>query len=327
MSNPHTDPNPRLEAYIDAARRGATVRLLLDSHFDDVNNPLSNSATCNYVHQVAVNEHLRLRCALANPAGLGIHNKMILLHVGGRGWVLVGSWNGTEQSTKGNREVQLQLQSDTAYAYLASLFVSDWPHINWLPFAGSNFHGPRDYPLISEFLYDPGGSDEAEFIEISNPTPDPVDLSGWTISDAVAAEDFEDSRRFPTGTVLGPRAALVVALSAVSFEEQFGFLPDFEILNSSDSVTDLPDDPRWGDPDAILQLGNEGDEILLRSPEGHVVDVVTYGAGAYVGVVSCALVETAGYTLERLPYWHDSDDCSADFRSWPFPSPGQLPSR
>ncbi|MFW6068398.1 MAG: lamin tail domain-containing protein, partial [Chloroflexota bacterium] len=325
--DPQNDANPRLEAYIEAARRGATVRILLDSHFDDWGEPLSNSATCAYVEEIAIQEHLRLRCALANPSGLGIHNKMILLEVGGRGWALVGSWNGTEQSTKGNREVLLQLQSDAVYDFLASLFVSDWPNQSWLPLVASNFHGPRDYPLISEFLYDPSGSDEAEFIEIANPTPEPIDLSGWSISDAVSPDDFEDTRRFPPGTVIGARAALVIALSGVAFEEHFGFEPDFEILDSSNSVADMQDDGQWGDPAAILQLGNEGDEVLLRSPDGRVVDVVTYGAGAYPGVAPCALVEAADYSLERVPYWRDTGDCAEDFRSWPFPSPGQLTTR
>jgi hypothetical protein len=32
-ASPETDPNPRLEAILNAARRGATVRILLDSHF------------------------------------------------------------------------------------------------------------------------------------------------------------------------------------------------------------------------------------------------------------------------------------------------------
>lgn len=320
-------PNPRLEAYIDAARRGATVSLLLDSHFDESGNRLSNSATCDYLRDLVEREHLRIRCAVANPTGLGIHNKMVLLNVGGRGWVLVGSWNGTEQSTKGNREVLLQLQSDGAYEYLASLFQQDWPHANWLPLIASNFYGPRDYPLVSEFLYDPTGSDEAEFIEINNPTPNPIDLSGWSVSDAVTPDDFEDLRRFPPGTMLGAREALVVAVSAVSFEEQFGLVPDFEILDSSAHVPDLQDDMDWGDPAAFLQLGNEGDEILLRSPDGKVIDVVTYGAGSYPGIVPCPLVAAAGYSLERLPYWLDTDNCAADFRSWPVPSPGRLPSR
>ncbi len=320
-----SDPNPRLEAYIDAARRGATVRILLDSYFDNPEDPLSNTATCSYVKEIAALEHLPLWCTLDNPTGLGIHNKMVLLQIGGQGWIHVGSWNGTEQSTKGNREVAIQLQSNAAYEYLAALFESDWPHATWFPLVVSGFRGPANYPLISEILYDPNGPDDAEFIEIVNPTPDTLDLSNWMIADAVLPDDFEDARRFPAGTLLAPRDTLVIATSADSFESDFGFLPDFEIVDSLAHIPEMLDDPLWGDPAALLQMGNEGDEILLRSPGGLVIDVISYGAGFYPGVGACTLVEAPGYALERLPYWHDSDDCNDDFRSWPFPSPGQLP--
>src|SRR5690606_2946868 len=67
-----SDPNPRLEAMLAAARRGARVRLLLDSFFDDG----ANAETCAYVNGVALAERLDLACALANPTGLGLHNKM-----------------------------------------------------------------------------------------------------------------------------------------------------------------------------------------------------------------------------------------------------------
>lgn len=79
-----------------------------------------------------------------------------------------------------------------------------------------------------------------------------------------------------------------------------------------------------GDPAAILQLGNYGDEVLLRDPNGRVIDAVTYGSGSHPQVVSCPLLPAAGYSLERYPYWHDSDDCPADFRDWPLPNPGEL---
>jgi hypothetical protein len=323
--NPVDDPNPRLEAMIDASRRGASVRLMLDSFFDDRQDPLSNRATCDYVNAVAREEGLRLWCRVANPTGLGIHNKMILLHISGQGWLLAGSWNGTEQSTKGNREVALLVQSDAAYGYLASMFEQDWPHRRWLPLVMSDFLGPANHPLISEILYDPEGADDAEFIEIVNPTPDVVDLSAWTLSDAVLPEDFEDARQFPAGTSVAPGETLVVALSASGFALRFGFLPQFEILDSHDGVTNLIDDDRWGDPAAILQMGNEGDEVILRSPSGAVVDVLAYGTGAYPGVVACPAVDAPGYALERVPYWRDSDNCAYDFRAWPLPSPGALP--
>ena len=324
-SNPQEDPNPRLEAFIDAARRGARVRLLLDSFFDEESSAISNTATCAYVNEVAMMEHLALQCALANPAGLGIHNKMVLAKIGGRGWVHVGSLNGTELSSKGNREVALQVQSDGAYAYLAAMFDGDWPNQLWLPLLLRAKRERAGYPLISEFLYDPPGPDDAEFIEIANPTFSAIDLSHWTIGDAVHPEDFEDVRRFPAGTMLLPGRALVVAASATGFQELFGFRPDFEIVDSDPLVPDLEDVPEWGDPAALLQLGNEGDELLLRSPDGQVVDVVTYGSGVYGNLTPCGLLPRSGYSLERFPYWLDSDDCEADFRPWPFPSPGQLP--
>ena len=48
-NNPVDDPNPRLEAYLNAARRGAQVRILLDEFFDIANDSNSNAVTCAYV--------------------------------------------------------------------------------------------------------------------------------------------------------------------------------------------------------------------------------------------------------------------------------------
>jgi len=125
-ASPVTDPNIRLEAFIDAARRGAKVRLLLDRYFDDPSDPLSNAATVDYVNRVAAREGLDLEALLGNPTGLGIHNKMILAHIDGRGYVHIGSLNGSEASNKLNREIALQVQADAAYEFLARVFEIDW---------------------------------------------------------------------------------------------------------------------------------------------------------------------------------------------------------
>lgn len=324
-SNPTDDPNPRLEAYIAAARRGADVRLLLDAHFDDSGSPVSNAATCAYVKSIAAAEGLSLECAVANPAGLGIHNKMVLVQVDGRGYIHVGSLNGTEQSNKGNRELALQVQSDGAYALLAEMFTRDWPRNFYLPVVANNFTGPSHYVLISEVVYDPPGPDDAEFVELVNPTGFTVDLSNYSLGDAVNSTDFEDVRRFPAGTVLAPGETLVVAVTATGFWTEYGFNPDFEVLETDPAVANLIDDLAWGDPQALLQLANGGDEVILRNAAGQAVDVVTYGSGSYPGVAACALVTTSGHSLERFPYWRDTDDCAVDFRDWPFPNPGSLP--
>lgn len=323
-SDAAADPNPRLEAYVAAARRGATVELMLDAFFDEAAGAVSNAATCDYVNAIARRERLSLWCDLGNPTGLGIHNKMVLAQIDGRGYVHVGSINGTELSNKGNREMALQVQSDAAYAYLADLFSRDVTRSVYLPLAMGNFRGPVNRLLISEIVYDTPGPDEAEFVELVNPTATAIDLTGYALGDAVLMTDFEDRRFFPPGTVIEANRPLVVTLSAVAFRAAFSVEPDLEIVNSDPLVPDMIDDPAWGDPKAIFQLGNSGDEVVLwRGSE--IIEVVTYGDGGYPGNVRCELLAPPARTLERFPYWDDTNDCPHDFRAWPYPSPGRLP--
>jgi hypothetical protein len=123
-SNPTADPSPRVEAYIAAARRGAAVQIMLDAYFDS-SSATGNSAACTYINGIAQAEALDLICKTGDPAGLGIHNKMVLVQTNGLGYIHVGSLNGSEQSSKGNRELALQVQSNEAYAYLADMFQRD----------------------------------------------------------------------------------------------------------------------------------------------------------------------------------------------------------
>jgi cardiolipin synthase len=127
-SSVEADPNPRLQAYIEAARRGATVRVLLDSYRDNANldSPRSNLRTVEYLRALASLEGLDLDARRANPTGEGIHNKMVLARIGGQGWIVAGSLNGGEVSAKLNREMALLVGSDDAYDYLADVFWYDW---------------------------------------------------------------------------------------------------------------------------------------------------------------------------------------------------------
>jgi uncharacterized repeat protein (TIGR01451 family) len=324
-SNPEDDPNPRLEAYLDAARRGAAVHVLLDSYFDSPQAPNSNAATCTRIHAIAQTEQLELGCATGNPAGLGIHNKMVLVQIGGQGYVHLGSLNGTEQSNKGNRELAIQFQSNEAYELLAHMFWRDWPFRTYLPLIFKNYVGPANHVLISEVLYDPIGPDVAEFIELVNPTGTPIDISGYGIGDAVNPDDYEDMRRFPPGTILGPQQTIVIATTATGFFDYFGFNPDYEVIDTDPNVPVLPKDPHWGHPDTFIQLGNQGDEVLLLDPNNQLVDILVYGNGYYPGVTPCPLVAAPGRSLERYPYWRNTGYCPNDFREWPFPNPGSLP--
>lgn len=125
-SNPVADPNPRLAALIAAASRGAQVRLLLDSFFDEPSADRNNRATVDYLRLVAQSEGVNLQAITGNPAGAGIHAKAGALAVGDERWVLVGSLNGGEISHKINREVSLLISAPPLYDRLVELFDADW---------------------------------------------------------------------------------------------------------------------------------------------------------------------------------------------------------
>jgi len=320
---PATDPNPRLAAYLDAARRGATVRILLDRYFDVEGG---NAETVAYLLGVARAEGLDLEARLADPTYMGLHNKMVLAQIGGRGFVHVGSINGGEASCKVNREMALQIQSDAAYAYLSALFGYDWgtatPPV-YLPLVLLGYQPslPAGHLVISEVYY--AIFPEKEWIEIYNPTGHAVDLAAHKIGDAAHAGDYEGMYRFPAGTSIVPGQVLVVAVTASGFEGYPGQQPDFEIWDSDPAVPDLIPYPEWGEGD--WGLGNLGDEVLLLDSGDRALDVVVYGDGAYPGVVPHPGGIYHSHSLERYPIWLDTDDCSNDFRDWPYPSPGDLP--
>jgi uncharacterized repeat protein (TIGR01451 family) len=321
---PATDHNPRLEAYLAAARRGARVRILLDGHFDqDGVNP----ATLAYSVQIANKEGLDLEARLGDPTFLGLHNKMVLAHIGGRGYVHAGSINGSEASSKINRELALQVQSDDAYEYLRALFDYDWsvstPPL-YLPLVVASYRSPlrADHLLISEVYY--GGSKEQEWVEIANPTLETVDLTFYRIGDAQYWGVFEGMYRFPSSVALAPQQTLVVVSSAVAFRtEHPSLVPDFEFYATDPEVPDLIKTTLWGTGE--WHLSNTGDEVLLLDDDNMPLDVVVYGNGMYPGVEAHPGVSLYTHSLERFPYAYDTDNCGVDFRDWAFPNPGALP--
>lgn len=125
-SNPLADPNPRMAALTGASQRGARVRLLLDSYFDEADDDRGNRATADYLRLLAESGGLDAQAVTGNPTGAGIHAKAAALAVGAERWVLVGSLNGGEVSHKLNREVSLLVRAAPVYGRLAELFDTDW---------------------------------------------------------------------------------------------------------------------------------------------------------------------------------------------------------
>ncbi len=125
-SNPIADPNPRLQALVEAARRGAKVRILLDSFFDDAKSLRNNRATVDYVATIASSEGIDIAAAVGNPTAGGIHAKLLLARVGADTWSAIGSLNGSEISHKVNREIVLMVDHPQVYARLLEVFLHDW---------------------------------------------------------------------------------------------------------------------------------------------------------------------------------------------------------
>ncbi len=125
-SNPIADPNPRLQALVEAARRGAKVRILLDSFFDDAKSLRNNRATVDYVATIASSEGIDITAVVGNPTAGGIHAKLLLARVGEETWSAIGSLNGSEISHKVNREIVLMVDHPQVYARLLEVFLHDW---------------------------------------------------------------------------------------------------------------------------------------------------------------------------------------------------------
>lgn len=328
-SSPDVDPNPRLEAYIEAARNGARVRLLLDSGLDDQGK---NRETALYVTGLAQAEGLDLQIRLGNPTQRGIHNKMLLVDLGpGEQYVHVGSINGSETANKINRELALQFRSPEAYAYLNRVFEYDWTHSGgafdlWLPVVYNQIVPEAGHVVISEVVFKlPGGAEKGEWIELYNPTGEAVDLSGWMLGDAVYRTDYERRYAFPEGASIAPGGTLVIARQAASFRllaYESQARADFEWQNSDETPNLIR--TGWGKDEFLL--GNEGDEVLLLDRENRVVDLLVYGSGACAGVIPFFDLSPVynGHSLERRPANRDSDDCDRDFRVRYTPMPGAV---
>src|SRR5690606_742600 len=124
----------------DAARRGATVRVLLDSFFDKADDLRSNQATVDYLNALAASEGLDLDARLGNPTGGGIHAKIALVQVDGETWSAVGSLNGGEVSHKVNREIVLLVDSPAVYDRLREVFLHDWTLVTRLYGSATNHY-------------------------------------------------------------------------------------------------------------------------------------------------------------------------------------------
>lgn len=125
--------NPIVQAYVDAAKRGVRVRVLLndDAAFGDdsgTDPDFKNSATVAWLQAQAASgkDPVPLEAAIFNFKAVEVnylHNKGMVAD--GRR-VFVGSINGTRNSVENNREIALAVSSPDAANYFGGVFDLDW---------------------------------------------------------------------------------------------------------------------------------------------------------------------------------------------------------
>lgn len=124
------------------------------------------------------------------------------------------------------------------------------------PFAGDAWTIAVDAPriVINEIHYHPSDLEDpdqtTEFLELANADSEPVDLSGWAISDGVVFT-------FPNGTVVAPGGYIVIAKDSAALQARTGYAGALQWLSGS--------------------LNNAGERVTIVNSIGAVIDSVLYG--------------------------------------------------
>jgi len=118
----------------------------------------------------------------------------------------------------------------------------------WSALAHARFGSPR--LAITEIMYHPATDAAAEFLELHNLEIAPVDLAGFSVSNAVRYS-------FPAGSSVGPRGHVVLVRDARVFAARYPGVPFLAAFGG--------------------RLDNSGETIEVLDPEGRLVTRVRYG--------------------------------------------------
>lgn len=132
--------------------------------------------------------------------------------------------------------------------------------------------------VINEIMYDPRPG-EAEYVELHNPGPEGIDISGWTITDKI-----DTSKKPSPFTSSGRRIAA----------------GDFLVISNDSSSLRLFPFPEDSEKLLITRsfpgLNNDEDELILSDASGAVIDSLRYSANWH----HPDLENAKGRALERI---------------------------
>lgn len=173
-------------------------------------------------------------------------------------------------------------------------------------------------PLIVNEIYFEGGV-PSQWIELVNVSSSILPLSQFKLGDAETPGSNEAMARFPSGILLEPGSAVVVAYRGSTFLAQYGMHADAECDTSDPATPDMLPFTEWAS-NVGFNIPNSGDAVLVLDRANTVVDVVTYKNGVYPGVTARPGAPSL-HSLERLSPNRDTDNCAADFADLAIPTP------
>lgn len=154
------EPNPFLEATINASRRGREVKILLDSTYG-----VKNEEIVEYLNDIAASESLNLEAKLIDNAPMGLnktHTKGVIVD---RSQVLISSINWNENSARNNREAGLIIENCDVAEFYTDIFFYDWWNGAFHPRA--SFTYTPDHPIVDQNItFDASSSTDPDGIII-----------------------------------------------------------------------------------------------------------------------------------------------------------------
>jgi hypothetical protein len=175
--------------------------------------------------------------------------------------------------------------------------------------------------LISEVMYNPDGQEPGlEWIEIYNRSIQRINLVGHKIGDSETRGDPEGMYHFPVSSHIEPGQVVVIANQGLLFSQVHGFQPDYELLDSDQTISDMVKYRDWAG--GAINLNNAGDEILLLNQDDVLMDAISWGSSLFAFNPSAPIAKD-GQSLERIPANSDRNR-AADWVIQTTPQPGMV---
>ncbi|HUM47937.1 MAG TPA: lamin tail domain-containing protein, partial [Chitinophagales bacterium] len=189
----------------------------------------------------------------------------------------VGNPSLAQQDVSGQQVVHLTFANSFPNGVVSTLTVSNVKDLagNALSTASADFAfytSQSNDVIINEIMPDPDpavGLPAAEFVELFNQSDFPIDLTGWTFSDATSTQTISAFTLLPDSFVIlcdDGNAAL------------------FSSYGKTAVLTTFP------------SLNNDGDDLTLKNASGSVINSVSYSSSWYSDEVKAE----GGWTLELI---------------------------